>query len=56
MVARGNSRVDRSRLAERGIRPKGDDSVQRAVEMRDALKRTLDELTGRDTARPHRVD
>jgi hypothetical protein len=32
MVASGNSCVDRPRLVERGIGPKGNDSVQLTVE------------------------
>ena len=55
MVARGNSCIERPRLVEREICPDGDDSIQPAVETRDALKRPLDELMGRNAARPHRV-
>jgi hypothetical protein len=55
MVARGNPCVERPRLVERGIGPKGDDGVQLAVEARDAFKHPLDKLIGRNAARPHRV-
>src|SRR5262249_60170135 len=55
IAARGNLCVERLRLAERKIAPKGYDSIQTAVETRDALKHPLDKLTGRNAARPHRV-
>jgi hypothetical protein len=47
--------VELLRLAECIIGPKRDDSVQLAVETRDALERPLDELMGRNATRPHRV-
>jgi hypothetical protein len=47
--------VELLRLAECEIGPERDDSIQLAVETRDALERSLDELMGRNATRPYRV-
>ena len=44
-----------ARVGRYEIGSKGDNSIQMAVETRDTLKHPLDQLTGRNMARPYRV-